>query len=185
MKRLLTVVLTALLATVLTFSLLGLWVGSPASVPTLGFVFAVSVVMIGFRFRRHRINVAAAFVAGVVIGGVVVGLYSHRVTDREIAGLWFDKELYKTQAATKQLRLLDEGRLDVLRKITKMQMEFGIKGSYQLMVSAHPEFSHAWPHLLSGLSDTEEYLLANDSENYLLAWLQEVNDYVESGAREN
>ena len=127
----------------------------------------------------------AVFVAGVVIGGVLVGLYARRVAEREIMSLWFVEELHRAQAATRQLRLLNEGQLDTLHRITKMQMESGIQLSYQLMVSARPESAPDWPHLLPGLSYTEEYVRANDSESHLLARLQELSDYVVSGKREN
>ena len=124
-------------------------------------------------------------VVGVAIGGLAVGIYSHRVTEKHLASLAFMEHLYSAEAASKILRVMDEERFDTARQLIRLELDSAVDASYRLMVSHQPDLGTLRNQLLPGLVQTEEYLAATDSENHLLAWLRDVNDYVENGSVSN
>ena len=123
-------------------------------------------------------KVVPAFIAGVLFGALVIGAYSYRVKEHELASSWFMQELYKAGTVAKRLRLLDEQRVDVVRRLAQMELEDSIDQSYRLMVAEHPSVLFIVPNLVKGLDDAEEYLIASENEDRLIAWLVDVKEYV-------
>lgn len=125
------------------------------------------------------------FLAGMVIGGIGVGIYSHHVKERQLASLVFGLHLYRAQAATKTLKMMDQDRFDTVRRLAMMELDDAVDASYQLMVSHQPDLGILAPNLLPGLVEAEEYLEAVSDEAKTLLWLRDVNDYVEEAAKKH
>ena len=80
-----------------------------------------------------------AFVAGALVGGLAIGAYFQRTMEHELASMWFAEELYRAQVASRHLKLIDEGRIDVARRVALTELKIAIDTSYNLMVSAKPD----------------------------------------------
>ncbi len=128
-------------------------------------------------------RLVVAFLAGALLSGVAVGVYSHQSKERELVSLWFVSELYDVQAASRDLSLLDDERVDAVRRAVLYELESSINRSYRLMVSEKPRI-HARPNLVAGLNNAEERLSAGDGGDRLVRWLREVNSYVVDAALE-
>ena len=129
-------------------------------------------------------NLLVGFLAGVVIGGAGIGIYSHHVTEHELASVIFGKELFAAQAASRNLRLIDEERFDTLRKVMHTELDSSIDSSYRLMVSHKPDLGILAPNLIRGLAGAEEYLEVGDQQGRSLLWLRDIMEYVERASKE-
>ena len=113
-----------------------------------------------------------------------MGVYSHyssyQVKERELAGMAFIHNVYDAAMATRVLKVLDEERYDTVRQVLTLRRDSGLDESYRLMASHEPVIgAFAAPQLLLELDLTAAYMAETDAANHLLAWSQDVKEYVQ------
>ena len=123
-------------------------------------------------------KIGGGFLVGLLVGAASVHFYSGYVTEKQFASVLFSQNLYKAQAASRTLRLMDEQRLDTVRKMAQINLDNAVDTSYRLMVSEQPELGIEAPNLMRGLIEAEEYLTARDPDARTALWLRDVIAYV-------
>ncbi len=129
-------------------------------------------------------KVIVSFVTGALVGGLAIGAYFQRTMEHELTSMWFEEELYRAQVASRYLKLIDEGRIDAVRRGALTELKSAIDTSYNLMVSAKPDVTAVGrPNILRGIDEAEDCLVAHDSKHYLVGWLRDVKSYVGGAAK--
>lgn len=123
-----------------------------------------------------------SFVTGLAIGGVIVGIYSHRLKEQEVASVAFAHYLDDAHSAARTLRLIDDGRMDTVRKVLGTKLDLAVDSSYRLMAAHKPELGLLAPIFLPGMREAEEYLSERGEQAKTFIWIRDVTDYVEEAA---
>ena len=124
-------------------------------------------------------RLALGFLGGFLAGALIVGFYFHRAKERDIASVAFGNNLYAAQSAAKTLSMLDQDRLDIVRRLQLIQLESSVDASYRMMVTYDPQLGILAPNLRDGLADAVDYLGQHSPDSRTYRWLQEVSAYVE------